>query len=324
MKTRRLGADGPEVSALGMGCSGMSGKSPRNDAESMATIQAALDAGLGFLNTADFYGAGHNEQLIARAIKGRRDEAFLNVKCGVLFDPAGRLIGVDCRPESVKNFAAYTLQRLGVEVIDLYQPCRVDPAVPFEDTIGAIKDLIDEGKVRYLGVSEVDAALLRRAHDVHPVTAIEVEYSLACRFSESDILPTARELRIGVVPYRVLADGLLSGKAKKAPADGDPRMQPPRLEGENFDHNQQSVAALIDLAHAKQCTPVQLAVAWLLAQGTDIVPLVGMSHRGRLPDNLAILDIALSADELGGLDQAFGPDAIRGERFAAALAPFLA
>jgi aryl-alcohol dehydrogenase-like predicted oxidoreductase len=203
MRMKPLGQDGPLVSVLGLGCGGMSPqRRPGGDEESIATVQAALDAGMTLLNTADFYGMGHNESLISRAFKGRRDQAFLSVKCGMLRSPSGAFLGVDGRPNTVKNFAAYSLQRLGVDVIDLYQPARPDPSVPYEETIGAIADLIKEGKVRYLGVSEVGAGHLRRAHSVHPVTALEIEYSLACRFIEPDILPTARELGIAIVPFR--------------------------------------------------------------------------------------------------------------------------
>jgi aryl-alcohol dehydrogenase-like predicted oxidoreductase len=231
MRMKPLGQDGPLVSALGLGCGGMSPqRRPGGDEESIATVQAALDAGMTLLNTADFYAMGHNESLIGRAIKGRRDQAFLSVKCGMLRSPSGAFLGIDGRPNAVKNFAAYSLQRLGVDVIDLYQPARPDPSVPYEETIGAIADLINEGKVRYLGVSEVGADNLRRAQSVHPVTALEIEYSLACRFIEPDILPTARELGIAIVPYRVLADGLLTGSLTEATTQGNRHFLPPRLE----------------------------------------------------------------------------------------------
>ncbi|MCG9736399.1 aldo/keto reductase [Pseudoalteromonas shioyasakiensis] len=191
MKLRQLGFQGPKVSSIGLGCNRMSLIQPRDDKQSIKTIQASIDSGINFLNTADFYGSGHNESLISKAIEGRRDEVFISVKCGAMFGPNQRFIGLDGRPESIKNFASYTLQRLNTEVIDLYQPCRCDPDVPYEETIGAIKDLIDDGKVRYLGVSEVGSELLKRAHAVHPVSALEVEYSSVCRFIEKDILPTA-------------------------------------------------------------------------------------------------------------------------------------
>ena len=317
MHMRRLGKDGALVSALGLGCNGMSLQRPRDDGESLAMLQAALDAGITLLDTADFYGMGHNEALIARAVKGRRDQAFLSVKFGMMMSPSGAFLGLDGRPNSVKNFASYSLQRLGVDVIDLYQPGRPDPAVPYEDTIGAVADLIKEGKVRYLGVSEVGADHLRRAHAVHPVTALEIEYSLACRFIERDILPTARELGVGVVAYRVLADGLLSGAVTGEPPGGGSRLTPPRLQGDNVKHNIEVVAFLKAMAAEKGCTPAQVATAWLLTRGGDIVPLLGMSRRSRLAENLGVLDIHLGGDELAALDRHFAPDAIRGDRYPA-------
>ncbi len=312
--TRRLGRDGVMVSALGLGCGGFT-LPGSDDAESIATLQAAMDAGINFLNTADFYGAGRSEMLIAQALRGRRDQAVLSVKFGALFSPSRAFLGLDGRPASVKNFAAYSLQRLGVEVIDLYQAGRPDPAVPYEDTIGAIADLIKDGKVRYLGVSEVGADLLRRAHAVHPVTALEIEYSLACRFIEPEILPTARELGVGVVPYRVLADGLLSGATVDTPLGAGLHFVPPRLEGENLRRNIATVAVLNHMAAARGCTAAQLAVAWLLTRGDDIVPLIGMRRRARLAENLAILDIRFAPDELATLDRAFAPGAIVGDRY---------
>ncbi len=317
MQTRHLGKDGAHVSALGVGCNNISLRTPRDDDESLATLQAALDAGITFLDTADFYGMGHNETLLGRAIKGRRDQAFLSVKFGAMFSPTGAFLGVDGRPNSVKNFASYSLQRLGVDVIDLYQPGRPDPAVPYEDTIGAVADLIKEGKVRYLGVSEVGAENLRRAHAVHPVTALEIEYSLACRFIEREILPTARELGIGIVAYRVLADGLLSGAVAGEPPGGGSRLTPPRLQGENVEHNVAVAGFLKRMAGEKGCTPAQIAVAWLLTRGDDIVPLAGMSRRSRLSENLGALDIRLSGDELSALDRHFAPGAIQGDRYPA-------
>ncbi len=312
MKTQRLGKSGPEISVLGLGCNGMSLQRPRNDDESIATIHAALDAGFNMLNTAEFYGMGHNESLIGRAIKGRRDKAFLSVKYGMMMSPTGHVLGLDGRPASVKNFASYSLQRLGVDVIDLYQPCRVDPAVPYEDTIGAVADLIKDGKVRFLGVSEVGASDLRRANSVYPVTALEIEYSLACRFIEREILPTARQLGIGIVAYRVLADGLLSGMLASEPTG---RLVPPRLQGENFSHNIAIAGKLAGLAKIKGCTAAQMAVAWLVSRGGDIFPLIGMSRRSRLPENLQVLDIKLDTEELAQLENCFAPGAITGDRY---------
>ncbi|EFP4584411.1 aldo/keto reductase [Salmonella enterica] len=314
MQTTTLGYNGPRVSRLGFGVMQMAMKKPHNDQENIATIQAVLDAGINFIDVADFYGMGRGEYLVGRALKGRRDQAFLSVKCGAMFSPTGAFLGIDGRPEAIKNFASYSLQRLGVEVIDLYQPCRADPNVPYEETIGAIADLIKEGKVRHLGVSEVGGDLLRRAHRVHPVSALEIEYSLACRFIEAEILPTARELGIAVVPYRILADGLLSGAVMSR---STAHYAVPRMEGANLEHNLKPTVVLKALAEARGCTPAQLAVAWLLSRGEDIVPVLGMSRPDRVEENLQALAITLTADELATLDNAFAPDAIIGDRYPA-------
>lgn len=324
MKMKQLGHDGPQVSTLGLGCGGFSSRGRRDDKESLATIGAVLDAGINFLDTADFYGMGHNESLIGRAIKNRREDAFLSVKCGMMMSPTGEFLGLDGRPKAIKNFASYSLQRLGVDVIDLYQPGRADPEVPYEDTIGAIAELIEEGKVRYLGVSEVGADDLRRAHRVHPVSALEIEYSLACRFIEAEILPTARELGVAIVPYRVLADGLLSGTLTRKPLDENNHLLSPRLRGENLQRNLDTAEDLNEMADAKECTPAQLAVAWLLSRGDDIVPIIGMSRRARLQENLEVLDMDFSAEELAALDDAFAPGTIVGDRYPAFVQKFAA
>jgi aryl-alcohol dehydrogenase-like predicted oxidoreductase len=290
---------------------------PLDDAEGVATLHAALEAGINFLDTADFYGMGHNESLIGRALKGRREQAFLSVKCGMMRSPTGAFLGLEGRPASIKNFATYSLQRLGVEVIDLYQAGRADPQVPYEETVGAIADLIAEGKVRYLGVSEVGADLLRRAHAVHPVTAIEIEYSLACRFIEADILPTARELSVGVVPYRVLADGLLSGAVSAGHVGGNRHFLSPRLEGADLAHNLDAMAPLHTMAMVKGVAPARLAIEWLLSRGEDVVPIVGIRSRARLAEALTALDPLLDAADLSLLDQAFAPGAIHGDRYPA-------
>ncbi len=312
MRKMQLGKGGPEVSALGLGCNGFSLKRPRNDEEAMATIGASLDAGISFLDTADFYGMGHNESIVGKAIKGRRDEAFLSVKFGMMLSPTMQFLGLEGRPNSVKNFCAYSLQRLGVDVIDLYQPGRPDPQVPWEDTIGAVADLIKDGKVRYLGVSEVGAENLKRAHAVHPVTALEIEYSLACRFVEAEILPVARELGIGMVAYRVLADGLLSGMLTEEPKG---HMVAPRSQGDNLKHNLEKVDQLKAMAQNKGVTTAQLAVAWMLTKNPDVLPLAGMSKRSRLAENVAVLDIRLSAEEMKQMETVFAPDAILGDRY---------
>jgi aryl-alcohol dehydrogenase-like predicted oxidoreductase len=290
---------------------------PLDDAEGVATLHAALEAGINFLDTADFYGMGHNESLIGRALKGRREQAFLSVKCGMMRSPTGAFLGLEGRPASIKNFATYSLQRLGVEVIDLYQAGRADPQVPYEETVGAIADLIAEGKVRYLGVSEVGADLLRRAHAVHPVTAIEIEYSLACRFIEADILPTARDLGVGVVPYRVLADGLLSGAVSAGHVGGNRHFLSPRLEGADLAHNLDAMAPLHTMAMVKGVAPARLAIEWLLSRGEDVVPIVGIRSRARLAEALTALDPLLDAADLSLLDHAFAPGAIHGDRYPA-------
>jgi aryl-alcohol dehydrogenase-like predicted oxidoreductase len=290
-------------------------KATRNDAESIETIKAALDAGVNFLNTADYYGSGHNELLIREA-KERKIKPFISVKFGGLRTPSGGFSGFDLRPEAVKNFAAYSLTRLGVDSIDIYEPGRITPAVPIEDTIGAIADLIKEGKVKYIGLSEANAEQLRKAHAVHPVTVVEVEYSLATRTIEKELLPVCRELGVGVVAYGVLSRGLLSGTLTGQFAPTDFRAHAPRFTGENFTANQQRVAALKKMADEKNCTPSQLAIAWVLHQGNDILPLVGTTNRGRLAENLAALDIILSGEELKKLNEAFPADIFEGSRYA--------
>ena len=318
---RNLGRNGPLVSALGLGCMRMSnimgGPQPDpgsdSDGESIATIEAALEAGMTLLNTGDFYGMGHNETLVARAIRGRRNQAFLSVKGGIQRTHAGTILGMDGRPNSIKNYAAYSLQRLRVDHIDLYQPARVDPSVPFEDTVGAVADLIGEGKVRYLGVSEVNADQLRRANSTHPVAALEIEYSLASRFIEREMLPAARELGVGVVAYGVVTQGLLAGTMREG-VDGKLAASFPSFRRENLQKNLETVGLLESLARSKGKTSAQVAIAWVLSRGDDIVPLIGMSRRSRLPENLGALDVILDADELTALDRAFAPGAILGSR----------
>jgi aryl-alcohol dehydrogenase-like predicted oxidoreductase len=321
VRTRRLGKNGPHVSELALGGGGLSMKRPGSSEQGIATVQAALDAGINLLVTADFYGMGDSETLIGRAIKGRRDQVFLSVKFGMMLSPTNAFLGLDARPKAVKNFASYSLQRLGVDVIDLYQPGRPDPDVPYEETIGAIKDLIQEGKVRYLGVSEVGVDHLRRAHAVHPVTALEIEYSLACRFIDTEILPAARELGIGVVAYRVLADGLLTGAVTSEPTG---HLVAPRMQGEHLKQNLETVELLKRMAAEKGYTSAQLAVAWLLSRGDDIVPQIGMTSSARLPEHLAAIDIRFTPDELRTLDRVFTPGAIRGDRYPALVMPYVA
>ena len=320
MEMRTLGRNGPPVSAMGLGCMRMSsfaGPSSSTDEEGIATIRAALDAGLNFLDTGDFYGMGHNELLVGQAIKGRRDQALISVKFGALRSPSGEFLGIDVRPNAVKNFAAYSLTRLGVDVIDIYQPGRIDPTVPVEETVGAIADLIQEGKVRYLGLSETGPDNIRRAHKVYPVSALEIEYSLGARSIEKDILPTVRKLGIGLVAHGVVGQGLFTGSITNDLPPNDSRRQFPKFDQANLPKNLQSLSPLQRMARQKNCTTAQLAIAWVLAQGEDIVPLVGMSRRSRLPENLKALDVGLTKEELNDLDRAFPLGAITGERYPA-------
>lgn len=315
MKTRRLGSDGPVVSALGLGCMGFRMGDDGRERDVVRTIHEAMDAGFSLLDTGDFYGGGQSEMLVGRAIRDRRDKAFLSVKFGAQVAPDGRIIGLDGRPNSVKNFASYSLKRLGVDVIDLYQPGRADPDVPYEETIGAVADLIREGKVRYLGVSEVGVDLLRRAHAIHPVTALEIEYSLACRFIEPVILPAARELGVGIVAYRILAEGMLTGTLPQGRPPEGANFLAPRMHGENYARNMETAKVLEAMAAVKGFTPAQLALAWVLSRGSDIVPLAGISRPSRISDNLAALDVTFSADEIVELERAFAPEAIIGARY---------
>jgi aryl-alcohol dehydrogenase-like predicted oxidoreductase len=309
-----LGNKGPLVSKLGLGCMRMSSAwhaQVKEEAESIATIQMALDSGINFLNTGDFYGSGHNELLVGKAIKGRRNDAFISVKFGgIIYDH--KFIGLDLRPIAIKNFINYSLVRLGIDTIDLYQPCRLDNSVPMEDVIGTVADLIKEGKVRYLGVSEITAEQLRKAHSIHPVTALEIGYSLADRQIESELLPTAKELGIGVVAFANTAEGLLTGEMKTSLAAGDYRNHFSRFQGENLVKNLEKVEVLKKMAKDKGYTPTQLAIAWVNAQGEHIMPLVSMSRRSRLPENLRAMELSFTPEEINTLNTHFAPGAIVG------------
>lgn len=327
MQTRQLGKSGPVVSALGLGAMGMSGMyGPADRAESLATIDAALEAGITLIDTGDFYGMGHNEMLIGEALRGgllkgnRRDKAILSVKFGAQRDPGAGWIGFDGRPAAVKTSLAYTLQRLGVDHIDIYRPARLDPVVPIEDTVGAIADMVKAGYVRHIGLSEVGAETIRKAHAVHPIVDLQIEYALITRGVEDKILPVLRELGIGMTAYGVLSRGLISGHWDKdqGKAKGDFRAGGPRFQGENVDKNLALVEALRKIADAKGVSVAQIAIAWAAAQGDDIVPLVGARTRARLSESLGALDVTLSAGDLAAIEQAVPKGAAAGTRYAEA------
>jgi aryl-alcohol dehydrogenase-like predicted oxidoreductase len=322
MDLRQLGKTGPRVSALGLGCMGMSGMyGPTDRAESIATIHAALDAGVTLLDTGDFYGMGHNEMLIGEALKGRdRDSVTISVKFGALRDPAGGWLRYDARPDAVKNFLAYSLQRLGVDHIDIYRPSRLDPDVPIEETIGAMADMVKAGYIRHIGLSEMGADTIRRAAAVHPISDLQIEYSLLSRDIEDDILPTCRQLGIGITAYGVLSRGLISGHWQKdtTTSGNDFRAGSPRFQGENLDRNLALVDALRAISDAKGVSVAQVAIAWVAAQGTDIVPLVGARRRDRLAESLGALDVRLSPEDLGAIARAVPKGAAAGQRYPAA------
>jgi aryl-alcohol dehydrogenase-like predicted oxidoreductase len=311
---RQLGASGPAVFPLGLGCMGMSDLyGPADERESIATIHAALDAGITLLDTGDYYAAGHNELLIGRALRDRREKAVISVKFGALRAPDGSWIGMDTRPVAVKNALAYSLMRLGVDHIDIYRPGRLDPNVPIEDTVGAIGEMIKAGYVRAIGLSEVGPETIRRAHAVHPVSDLQIEYSLVSRSPEARIFPLLSELGIGVTAYGVLSRGLLSGS--KPSAAGDFRAYLPRFSGENLQRNERLVETLRDLATEKGATASQLAIAWVLAKGPHIVPLVGARTRTQLTESLGALQVALSAAEVERIEAAVPPGAVAGTRY---------
>jgi aryl-alcohol dehydrogenase-like predicted oxidoreductase len=323
MNARSLGTTGLTVSALGLGCMGMSDfYGPADEAESVATIQAALDAGITLLDTGDYYAAGHNELLIREALRGSdREQAVVSVKFGLMRGPDGSIVGNDLRPPAVKNFLAYTLRRLGTDYVDIYRPGRVFANVPIEETIGAVGEMVQAGYVRHLGLSEVGAETIRRAHAVHPVADVQIEYSLISRGIEDEILPTCRELGIGVTAYGVLSRGLLSGhwsrerEASLTPHDF--RASAPRFQGENLARNLELVETLRALADEKDATVAQLAIAWALSRGEDVVPLVGARTRERLAESLGALDVDLTHDDLVQIENAVPVEAVAGERYQA-------
>lgn len=322
MLKRRLGRGGPEVSALGLGCMGISDAyGERDDAESLATINRALELGVNFFDTADVYGAGRNEEFVGRALAARRQEVVLATKCGFVWDESGESVGVDGSPKHVFEACEHSLRRLGVEVIDLYYLHRVDRRVPVEETVGAMGELVARGKVRFLGLSEVAPATLRRAHAVHPITALQSEYSLWTRDAEAEVLPACRELGVGFVPFSPLGRGFLTGQIK-SPRDfpeGDMRRGLPRFQGENFQKNIELVRSVEEMAAEKGCSPAQLALAWVMAQGEGVVPIPGTKRRRYLEENAGALEVTLDADDLRKLDEAMPQGAAAGARYAEAM-----
>jgi aryl-alcohol dehydrogenase-like predicted oxidoreductase len=319
MQKRRLGSQGLEVSAEGLGCMGMSQSyGPADEAESIATIHRALELGVTFLDTADMYGPFTNERLVGRAIAGRRDEVVLATKFGNERREDGSWIGVNGRPEYVRRCCDASLERLGIDHIDLYYQHRVDTTVPVEETWGTMSELVAAGKVRCLGISEAAPATIRRAHATHPITAVQSEYSLFTREPEAEVLPTCRELGIGFVPYSPLGRGVLSGTVTSTAQfrPGDFRASAPRFQGENFDRNLELVARLTAVAERKGCTPAQLALAWVLAQGADVVPIPGTKRRRFLEENVAALSVELAPDDIATIEAIAPPGAAVGDRYA--------
>jgi aryl-alcohol dehydrogenase-like predicted oxidoreductase len=320
MMLRPLGRTGPQTSVLGLGCMGMSDMyGPADRAEGLATIAAARDAGINLLDTGDFYGMGHNEMLIGEALKTLpRDQVEISVKFGAQRGPDGAFLGFAGRPADVKTACAYSLKRLGVDHIDIYRPARLAPDVPIEDTIGAVADLVKAGYVRHIGLSEMGSETIRRAAVVHPIVDLQIEYSLISRDIEDSILPTCRELGIGITAYGVLSRGLISGHwTKGALTPGDFRGHTPRFQGENLDRNLALVDGLRAIADGKGVTVAQIAIAWVLAQGNDIVPLVGARRPDRLAEALGALDVTLTADDLAAIERAAPKGAAAGQRYAA-------
>ena len=318
LSQRKLGSQGLKVSAIGLGCMGMSEfYGARDEQESIATIHRSLELGCNFLDTADMYGSGANEELVGRAMKGQRDKVVLATKFGNVRGPNGEFLGVKGTPEYVKQACDASLKRLGVDVIDLYYQHRVDKTVPIEDTVGAMAELVKAGKVRYLGLSEASPKTIRRAHKIHPISALQSEYSLWERDPEDEIIPALRELGIGFVPYSPLGRGFLTGQIKRFEdlAQDDYRRNAPRFQGENFQKNLDLVAKIQELAAEKKCTAAQLALAWVLAQGDYIAPIPGTKRRKYLEQNLEAANIKLTADDLKRIDQVAPKGVAAGERY---------
>jgi len=319
MQTRALGRNQLSVSALGLGCMSMSEfYGPSYEAESLATIQRAFELGIDFLDTADMYGIGRNEELVGKAVRGRRERVVIATKFGILRSKDGGRLGISGKPDYVRSACEASLARLGVGVIDLYYQHRVDPATPIEETVGAMADLVKQGKVRFLGLSEASPATIRRAHAVHPIAALQSEYSLWSRDPEDELLPTCRELGIGFVPYSPLGRGFLTGQIKRFEdlAADDFRRFNPRFQGDNFQRNLDLVRRVEEMARDKGCTPSQLALAWVLAQGPDVVPIPGTTRRKHLEENVGALEVKLTAQDLARIDEVAPKGAAAGERYA--------
>jgi aryl-alcohol dehydrogenase-like predicted oxidoreductase len=318
MLTRSLGKNGPTSSAIGLGCMGMSDfYGPSDRAESIATLCAALDANVTLLDTGDFYGMGHNEMLISEAIQNRpRDQIILSVKFGAQRDPGGKWVGFDGRPAAVKTALAYTLKRLGTDHIDIYRPARLDPNVPIEDTVGAIAEMVKAGYVRHIGLSEVGSETIQRAASVHPICDLQIEYSLFSRGIEASILPTCRTLGIGITAYGVLSRGLISDRwSKDKITPGDFRSYSPRFKGENLEKNLKLLEPIRMIAAAKGATLAQIAIAWVLSRGKDIVPIIGARHRQSLSESLTALDVVISPDDLRAIERALPEGIAAGSRY---------
>jgi Predicted oxidoreductases (related to aryl-alcohol dehydrogenases) len=313
---RQLGTNGPTVSAIGLGCMGMSGAyGQSNEADCIATIARALELGHNFLDTADYYLAGHNEMLIGRAIAGKREKAFLSVKTGMMVSPITGYGPVNNHPDYIRNAVMHSLQRLKTDYIDLYTLARIDPHVPIEESVGALSELVDKGVVRYIGLSEASVATIRRAASVHPVTALQIEYSLWTRDIEAEVLPTIRELGIGLVAYSPLSRGFLSGELKKPEDIKDNRRNMPRFQGENFYKNLELVEKIEALAEQKGCTPSQLALAWVLAQGNDIIAIPGSKRIRHLEENIASKNVQLTKEDLQSIEAIMPAGIVSGSRY---------